>query len=343
MAITKLSDVVNAASMQAFTAFVKKAYLDSSAFVKSGIAASDPIIAARCAAAGFGGKTVNLPFWGDLDGDDEVIADASSSGEDTSLAIAKLSAGQDVAVITRRAKAFGITDLAVDLAGDDPMAWIASRIGAYWARRDEAKILKILAGVFGKNVAADMSNSKPAINYAGNDLTLDLSSETLGKTTLLTAAQLLGDRKAALTGLAMNSAAETALSAIDAQSTLYRPSDAKGTLPTYNGRAIVMDDNLAYDASTKVAEIYLFGNGAIALDEVPSKVPFETGRDPLKNGGQDFVVSRHAGIAHVRGIAWQGSAAGSSPTNDELANPANWKKVYETKDIRVVKLLIKLA
>ena len=339
MAITKLSDVVNAASMQAFTAFVKKAYLDSSAFIKSGIAASDPVISARCAAAGFGGKTVNLPFWGDLDGDDEVIADAGSDGGDTTLAIAKLSAGQDVAVITRRAKAFGVTDLAVDLAGDDPMAWIASRIGAYWARRDEAKLLKTLAGVFGKSTTGTGSD----VSYAGDDLTLDLSSETLGKTTLLTAAQLLGDRKAALTGLAMNSAAETALSSIDAQSTLYRPSDAKGTLPTYNGRAIVMDDNLGYDASTKVAEIYLFGAGAVALDEVPSKVPFETGRDPLKNGGQDFVVSRHAGIAHVRGIAWQGTAAGASPTNDELAKPANWKKVYDTKDIRVVKLLVKIA
>ena len=332
MAITKLSDVVNAASMQAFTAFVKKAYEDNSAFIKSGIAASDPVIAARCAAAGFGGKTVNMPFWGDLDGEEEVIADAATGDADTSLTLAKLSAGQDVAVITRRAKAFGITDLAVDLAGDDPMAWIANRIGAYWARRDEAKLLKTLAGIFG----AESS-------YAGKDLTLDLSTETLGKTTLLTAAQVLGDRKAALTGMAMNSAAETALSSIDAQSTLYRPSDAKGTLPTYNGRAIVMDDNLGYDTSTKVAEIYLFGKGAVALDEVPSKVPFETGRDPLKNGGQDFVVSRHSGIAHVRGIAWQGSAAGASPTNDELATPANWKKVYDTKDIRVVKLLVKIA
>lgn len=332
MALTKLSDVVNAASMQAFTAFVNKAYNDASAFIKSGIAASDPIIAARCAAAGFGGKTVNLPFWGDLDGEDEVISDAGTDGADTSLALAKISAGQDVAVITRRAKAFGITDLAVDLAGNDPMAWIASRIGTYWARRDEAKVLKALSGIFGTGEA-----------YAGKDLTLDLSSETLGKTTLLTAAQVLGDRKATLTGLAMNSAAETALSSIDAQSSLYRPSDAKGTLPTYNGRAIVMDDNLAYDSSSKVAEIYLFGAGAIALDEVPSKVPFETGRDPLKNGGQDFVVSRHAGIAHVRGIAWKGSAAGASPTNEELATPANWQKVYDTKDIRVVKLLVKIA
>lgn len=340
MAITKLSDVVNSASMAAFTAFAKRAYADSSAFIKSGIAATDAAIAARCAEAGFGGKTVNMPYWGDLNGEDEVIADAASGGADTKLTIANLTTGQDVAVITRRAKAFGVTDLAVNLAGDDPMGWIAQRLGAYWARRDEAKLLKILAGIFGKTVTGQSTGN---VTYAGSDLVLDMSSDTLGKTSLLTAAQLLGDRKAELVGLAMNSAVEAALSGLDAQSSLYRPSDARQVLPTYNGRTIVMDDNLSYDASTKVAEIYLFGAGAVALNDVPEKTPFEAGRDPLVNGGQDYVVSRHASIAHVRGVKWVGSAAGASPTNAELATPANWQKVWDTKDIRVVKLLIKVA
>ena len=58
------------------------------------------------------------------------------------IEISKIAAGQDVAVITRRDKAFGITDLAVDLSGDDPMGWIASRLGAYWARRDNVKIIQ---------------------------------------------------------------------------------------------------------------------------------------------------------------------------------------------------------
>lgn len=322
MAITKLSDVINAASMQAFTTFVNKAYYDNSNFLKSGIAATDPVIAARCAAAGFGGKTVNMPFWGDLEGDDEVLDDTKD------LTINKITAKQDVAVITRRGKVFGITDLAVDVAGDDPMAWIANRIGAYWAKRDEQKLLKSLSGIF-------------ASDGAGKELVLDMSTTALDKTTLLSAAQLLGDRKAELTGIAMNSAAEAALSGIDANSSLYRPSEQNGVLPTYNGRSIIMDDNLGYTGG--VAEIYLFGKGAVALNDVPSKNAFEAGRDPLVNGGQDYVVTRHAGIAHIRGIAWKGSAAGETPTNDELATAANWEKVYDTKDIRVVKLLVKVG
>lgn len=330
MAITKLSDVVSAASMAAFTPFFKKAYHDNSVFLKSGIAATDPQIAARCAQAGFGGKTVNMPFWGDLMGDDNVSSDTGD------IEISKIAAGQDVAVITRRDKAFGITDLAVDLAGDDPMGWIASRLGAYWARRDNVKIIQTLKGIF-------------AAGGAGANLVHDISGEAgsaalLDKDTLIWAEQLLGDKKAAITAVAMNSAAEALLRTFDANSTAYRPSDAtKGTLATYDGKAIVMDDNLGYNPASKVAELYLFGAGAVALNECPSKNPFEAGRDPLKNGGEDYVVSRHAGIAHVRGMKWVGTPAGASPTNAELATAANWSKVYEDKDIRVVKLVCKLG
>ena len=288
MAITKLSDVVSAASMAAFTPFFNKAYHDNSVFLRSGIAATDPAIAARCAQAGFGGKTVNMPFWGDLTGDDNVSSDTGD------IEISKIAAGQDVAVITRRDKAFGITDLAVDLAGDDPMAWIASRLGAYWARRDNVKIIQTLKGIF-------------ADGGAGANLVYDISGEAgsaaiLDKDTLIWAEQLLGDKKANLTAVAMNSAAEAFLRTFDVGATAYRPSDAtKGVLATYDGKSIVMDDNLGFNPATKVAEIYLFGAGAVALNDCPSKNPFEAGRDPLKNGGEDYVVSRHAGIAHVRG------------------------------------------
>lgn len=331
MAITKLSDVVNAASMAAFTPFFNKAYHDNSVFLKSGIAATDQVIAARCAQAGFGGKTVNMPFWGDLNGDDNVSTDTGD------IEVSKIPAGQDVAVITRRDKAFGITDLAVDLAGDDPMAWIASRLGAYWGRRDEKKVIQTLKGIFaaggaGANLVYDISNQ------AGSAAILD-------KDTMIWAAQLLGDKKANLTAIAMNSVAEAFLSSMDSKSTLYRPSDAaKGVLASFNGRAIVMDDNLGYDPASKIAEIYLFGAGAVALNDCPSKNAFEAGRDPLKNGGEDYVVSRHANIAHIRGFKWTANTCtGATPSNSELAITANWSKVYDDKDIRVVKLICKLG
>src|SRR4029077_7412522 len=59
------------------------------------------------------GKTVNMPFFNDLDASDsEQVLDAS-----TDLTVSKISTGQDVAVKLLRGKAFGSTDLAADLAG----------------------------------------------------------------------------------------------------------------------------------------------------------------------------------------------------------------------------------
>ena len=42
-------------------------------------------------------------------------------------------------------------------------------------------------------------------------------------------------------------------------------------------------------------------------------------------------------------MKWVGTPAGVTPTNAELATAANWSKVYDDKDIRVVKLVCKLG
>ena len=49
------------------------------------------------------------------------------------------------------------------------------------------------------------------------------------------------------------------------------------------------------------------------------------------------MINRRRFILHPRGIKYLGAAqAGLSPTNAELANGANWTRVFEQKNIRVV-------
>jgi hypothetical protein len=48
-----------------------------------------------------------------------------------------------------RAKAFGSTDLAGDLAGADPIAAIAGRFADWWNRRFQRALLNTLAGAMG--------------------------------------------------------------------------------------------------------------------------------------------------------------------------------------------------
>lgn len=323
MAFTSVSDIVfNTEFIQYFT----QRTMEKSRFIQSGIAVRDAEIGNRCQAAGFGGKTVNMPFWNDLSGDDGIVTEGD-------IPVGNLTTAQDVAVILRRAKAWGMNDLAVDLAGNDPMRKLADLLVAYWDRQNQKALFSVLAGIFADNVANDNS-----------DLVLDISgtaSPALSKFTLLAAAQLLGDAKDRLTAVAMHSAAETVLSSLESTS-LYRPSETPGQLAKYNGRNIIVDDGCGYNADTGKAEIYLFGEGAVAFNPVPERVPFETQREATKS--RDVLVTRDAKIIHLRGIKWKGtSVAGASPTNAELATAGNWDRVYEKKAIRCVKLICTIA
>lgn len=323
MAFTSVSDIV---FNNEFLGYFQQRTMEVSRFIKSGIAKNDPDIASRCQRVGFQGKTVNLPFWNDLSGDDQVLTEGD-------VTVNKLSSNQDVAVVLRRVNAWGMNDLAVDLAGNDPMRQLADLLVAYWDRRNQKALFSLLAGVFADNVTNDES-----------DLVLDITGETdpaLSKFSLLEAAQLLGDAKDRLTAVAMNSHAETALSELESTS-LYRPSETPGQLSKYNGRSILVDDGCSYDPATGKAEIYLFGEGAVAFNPCPERVPFETQREATKS--RDVLVSRDAKIIHLRGIKWMNqSVEGDSPSNAELATATNWNRVYEKKAIRCVKLICTIA
>jgi hypothetical protein len=68
-------------------------------------------------------------------------------------------------------------------------------------------------------------------------------------------------------------------------------------------------------------------------------VPTETGRFALKNGGEEFLVTRRHYVLHPRGIAWtpqNGVPALASPSNAELADRGNWVRKYQSKNIRLV-------
>lgn len=322
----KLTDIVFNTS---FYKYFVNAVAELSALVNSGVVSADAAITAIAQSAGFGGKTVNLPFWNDIMTDDEVLSDSGNMDPK------KINAGQDIGVIFRRGNLFKSSDLAADIAGDDPMKALATMLAKYWSRKQQKTIFSMLKGIFADNVAND-----------NGDLVLDISQEVgddaiLARNTLLYAAQLLGDAKNNLSALAMNSQAETVLN--DIGGTLFKSGgETPAQLASYNGRSIIVDDGVHYEAATGIADIYLFGAGAIALNDVPTKMPFEVGRDIPASADQ--LASRMSYIAHVRGFAWQSPAiAGASPTNAEIEAAAAWDRVYGRKQVRVCKLRCKLA
>lgn len=315
MAKTKISDVI---VPEVFNPYVVQRTMELSALYNSGIISNNPELD-RLASSG--GTTINMPYWEDLNGDDEVLSD------DGALTPAKITAGQDIAVLLMRGKAWSANDLAKALSGDDPMAAIGDLVAEYWARRMQATAIKLLDGAF---AASNMTNKVLDISSLEDD------KAKINGENFLDALQLMGDAKDKLTGVIMHSATETQLRKNNLIQTELDSNNKPISL--FMEKRVIIDDSCPTSAGEYTT--YLFGEGAIGLGNGGAPVPTETDRDSL--AGDDILINRKHYILHPRGVKWIGSAAGSSPTNTELATGTNWSRVYEDKAIRMVKFVHKL-
>jgi len=207
------------------------------------------------------------------------------------------------------------------------MAAIGDLVAEYWARRMQATAIKLLDGAF---AASNMTNKVLDISGLEDD-----KAEINGEN-FLDALQLMGDAKDKLTGVIMHSATETQLRKNNLIQTELDSNNKPISL--FMEKRVIIDDSCP--VSTGNYTTYLFGEGAIGLGNGGAPVPTETDRDSL--AGDDILINRKHYILHPRGVKWIGSAAGSSPTNAELATGTNWSRVYEDKAIRMVKFVHKL-
>ncbi|TAN64676.1 coat protein [Paraclostridium sordellii 8483] len=308
---TKIADVI---VPEVFNPYVIERSAELSALVRSGIIVKDKELDAL---AKSGGRLINMPFWKDLTGDDEVLTD------DGALTPGKITSGQDIACLLMRGKAWSVNDLAKALSGDDPMRAIGDLVAEYWARRKQKVLLSILKGIFASS----------SMNGNIHDISsLDSGNEKISGASFIEAKNKLGDASDKLTAIMMHSATYTAL---EQQNLISNVVNSQGVVEfsTYMNKRIIVDDGCP--ESGGVYTTYLFGEGAIGAGDGQAPVPTETDRDSL--AGEDILINRNHFILHPRGVKFtDSSVAGSSPTNAELENQANWNRVYENKNIRIV-------
>jgi len=277
-----------------------------------------------------------MPFWKDLTAARQLLSDSAA------LSVNKITSDQDISRIHNDAQVWGVNHLAKVVSGDDPMQAIVDLVGNYWARTDEGLVVSCLKGIF---AAGSMAGNRLAIaseTVAGQSATTRLNGSTFVDATVK-----LGDRGDRLTAVAMHSATEAALRKLDLID-FIPDSEGKPQIKTFQGRRVIVDDNLPVRAGTTdglVYTTYLFGAGAFAkgaapLDGTPLQGGFgtegvEIGRVPLES--DTFLINRRRHILHPRGVKFNSAAVvGDSPTNAELENGANWTRVFENKNVRIV-------
>lgn len=308
---TKIADVI---VPEVFNPYVIERTAELSALVKCGIIVKDKELDSLALA---GGRLINMPYWKDLNGDDEVLDDNGA------LTPGKITAGQDVAALLMRGKAWSVNDLATALSGDDPMKAIGDLVAEYWARQRQKTLLAVLKGVF---ASSTMSGNVHDISSLEGDLA------KINGTSFIDAKTKLGDASDKLTAVAMHS---TVFAELEKQNLIQYIPNSQGVVdfPSYLGRKVIVDDGCPKDGD--VYTTYLFGQGAIGQGNGAAPVPTETDRDSL--AGEDILINRQHFLLHPRGVKFtDSSVAKKSPSNAELADQANWSRVYENKNIRIV-------
>jgi hypothetical protein len=262
--------------------------------------------------------------------------------DSASLTVNKITADKDTARIHNDAQAWSVNHLAKVIAGDDPMQAILDLVAEYWARTDEGLVVSCLKGIFG---AATMSGNLLAIH--SESVAGTTSATRLNGATFVDATAKLGDRGDRLTAVAMHSGTEAALRKLDLID-FIPDSEGKAQIRTFQGRRVVVDDNLPTRAGTTDGTVYtsyLFGPGAVAKGASPlGGAPVQGGmgtegvemyRDALAS--DTGLINRRRYILHPRGVRFtSASVAGDSPTNAELETAANWVRVFENKNVRIV-------
>ncbi len=113
----------------------------------------------------------------------------------------------------------------------------------------------------------------------------------------------------------------------------------------YQGKRVIVDDGCPAAKGTYTT--YLFGDGAVALGNGSPVgfVPTETDRNKKKGSGVDYLINRRTNILHPRGVAFTSAHVKKveGPSREELRDAANWKPVYEPKQIRIVAFKHKLG
>lgn len=236
-------------------------------------------------------------------------------------------------IVVGRAQGWTEKDFNSDISGDDYSAGIGE-VAEFWDDVDQGILISTLKGIF------SMTGAKNTDFVEKH--TYDISSDEnpkFNETTLNSAVQkALGDNKSKFALTIMHSQIATNLENLKLVSYM-KYTDAEGvqkdlTLTTLNGRMVLVDDDMPFDAETGIYTTYVLGQGAIEYTDCGVKTPSEMYRDAAKNGGETTLYTRQRKIFAPYGISFKNNTI-ISPTNEQLESGANWELAKNTDDSTV--------
>ena len=328
MATVQISNIYNPLT---FARREQEAQIQLNRFLNSGIVTMDAAVSAQ---ASTGGNVGELPFFKPLGLDEP---NYSSDNPATNSAPKNVTSAKMVWRLAAQNQSWSTMDLARELALEDPVGAITSRIGQYWATQNERRVIQSCLGVLASNVANNSGDMR--ITVATDVAGAVTDAERISSELIIDAEQTAGDHAGGFQVIAMHSVPYGRLRKLNLID-FVRDADNNTMFATYSGKRIVVDDSLPAVAGTNRVTYtsILFGAGAFVMGEGRVLVPSEMDRKPSSGngGGEDVIHSRRADIIHPLGFTFNSaSVAGQSATQAELATAANWTRVWDRKNVPI--------
>lgn len=327
---------------------------DEELFLMQWQAAQDPVITALLNSGALvedatirglirnGSNLYTIPFYNVLGGEED-----NYDGQ-TDITETEHSGASQSGVVYGRAHSWADRDFVHDFnSGADPMRSIVAQTSHFWAKKKQARMIKILTAVFGitGNDAWDLHT----LNIASTTSTASEANKVDAASAADAMQQANGDNAGVYSMAVMHS--KVAANLAKQQLLQYRKyTDPMGierivNIADWNGLTVIVDDSVpATQSASATGEMnyttYLFGRGALLGASAPVKTPVETGRERKKYGGYDYLINRLRETIHPNGFSWtMDMASVSSPTDVNLGNTSNWKLVADPKLIPMARLI----
>lgn len=316
--ITQLSDAV---IPEVYSDYTAEDSPERTAFFEAGVVVRNELLDQK---ANSGGRTVELPYWKDLDASQE--PNLSNDDPDDHGEAQKIQSAAQEARIAYLNQGYGAADLVTELAGSDPMQRIRNRFGRYWTRQWQRRLIASSQGILARNIASENS-----------DMVFD-AQDRFSRNAYTEAVFTLGDAFGAVRAIAVHSMVFKQMVDND-DIEFIQPSEGEiEEQPTFLGKRVVVDDGLPAQQSggDVIYTSVLFGEGAFGYGEGTPKTPVELDRSASggNGGGIETLWERKTWLLHPSGYRFlSGSVAGQSPTLAELRLAANWQRVVDRKNV----------
>ena len=327
MATVQLADVYTPLTFERVS---QQMQIETNRFLASGIMVNDPLITQRLSG---GAQSIDLPQFKGLGIKEPNYSSDVPANKSTPN---KLEGVLQKARSAQRNDSWAEMDLAADLnLGEDALAAIGGRVGAFWSTDDEHRLISSITGIKADNAANDSSDM--VYSVALDTVGPVLDAEKISAEAIADAMQTMGDHKSKLVAIAMHSQVQTQLQKLKLIEPLYDSANGGAFLfNTYNGLRIIVDDSLepVAGANRLTYTTVLFASGSVGFGTGPVKNPSALDRDETSGdgGGESFLHSRVNTCLHPYGFAFtSASVAANSPTYAELEDAANWDRVTERK------------